>query len=77
MCGSKFAEYNHTINNVLRTHKVLHSIGYKINELSRILHDNKGFVLLAYGMSMIIKKYSIALVFYKTREAIIARAVEI
>ena len=50
---------------------------YRVEQLSRIFCDNKGAVLAACGMNMVIKKRSTALAFHGTREAIASRAIEL
>lgn len=54
--GSEFTACNDVIKNILRTREVSHSIGYKVNEPFRILYNNKGVILLACRINIIINK---------------------
>ena len=57
--------------------ELVRSLGYIIDTLSRIFYDNKGVVVATYVINIMIKKHSTALAFYRTREAIVAGAVEL
>jgi len=75
--GSEFVGCGQVIDAVLMVRDMLRCFGYKVDNASRVFCDNKGVVLAACGMNMVIKKHSTALAFHKTREAIASGAIEL
>ena len=75
--GSEFVGCSHVIEAVLGVRDMVRCLSYRVTKPSCIFCNNKGVVLAACGMNMLIKKRSTALAFHRTRETIACGAIEI
>ena len=76
-CGCEFVACQNVIEEVLGIRELVRFLGYKVDKPSRIFCDNKGVVVTACSINMMIKKRSIALAFHCVKEAIASGTVEI
>ena len=77
ICGGEFIACNGVVDGLLIARGMVRCIGYKANGPSRVFCDNKGIVLAACGVNILIKKRSTALAFHRTREAIASSVVKL
>ena len=77
MYGSKFVAYQDVIDKVLRVRELVRSLRYILDIPTLFFCNNKDVIVVVCEISIIIKKHSIVLSFYFTREVIVAEAVEL